>query len=447
MMGLSIEVTSIILFGVMIAVLATGLPVVFVLGGVGTLFTILIYGFDATLTLYLGTWSSFISQMLLAVPLFLLMASVLQYSGIADDIYGMFHKWMGGLKGGLCIGTVVICMIFAAITGTSGAATISMALIALPAMLKRGYNKHMAVGAIMGGGVLGIVIPPSIIMIIYSLIARLPIGKMFMGGVFPGITCGCLFIIYIAVKCWINPQNGPAIPLEERATRKEKVIAIRALILPLALVIVVLGSIWVGIATPTEAAAIGAFGAFICAAVYRRLQWDKVKMAVSQAVMLTAMIFWILAGATVFSNLYTQLGARDMVQAFATGLAVSPWFIIIFMQLSLFVLGCIMDDFAIVMLAGPIYVPIVKALGFDPLWFGILFILNMSIAYLTPPYGFNLFYMRSLVPIIKEQTGVELSMRDIYRGAAPYILLMVLNLAMCMAFPAIITWFPNLVFG
>jgi tripartite ATP-independent transporter DctM subunit len=446
-MGLSIEVWSVILFGVMILSLCTGLPVVFVLGGVGTLFTILIYGFNATMGVYLNAWASFNSQMLLAIPLFLLMASVLQYSGIADEIYGLFHKWMGGLKGGLCIGTVVICMIFAAVTGTSGAATVSMGLIALPSMLKRGYNKYMAVGAIMGGGVLGIVIPPSIIMIIYSLIARLPIGKMFMGGVFPGITCGCIFIIYIAIRCWINPKNGPPIPLEERATWKEKLLSIKALILPLGLIVIVLGSIWVGIATPTEAAAIGAFGAFICAAVNRRLNWATINEAVPQTVMLTGMIFWILAGATTFSNLYTQLGARDMIQSFATGLDVSPWVIVCLMQLSLLVLGCIMDDFAIVMLAAPIYVPIVVALGFDPLWFGIVFILNMSIAYLTPPYGFNLFYMRSLVPIIKKETGVELTMRDIYRGAAPFIGLMIVNLILCMIFPEIITWFPNMIYG
>ena len=446
-MELSVELGTVILFGAMFLVLITGLPVVFVLGGIANLFTIVLYGFNATIGLYMRTWSTFNTQLLLAVPLFLLMASVLQYSGIADEAYDMFHKWMGGLNGGLAMGTVVICLIFAALTGTSGAATVSMGLIALPSMIKRGYNKHMAIGTVGAGGVIGIIVPPSIIMIIYALIAHLPIGKMFMGGILPGCTGATLFCIYIGLKCWINPKNGPALPPDERATWREKLISLRALILPIVLIIGVLGSIWGGIATPTEAAAAGAFGGFVCAAFHRRLKWTLIKTSMLQSLRLTTMIFWILAGATAFSNLYTQMGARRLVESVVAGLEVSPWVILILMQLSLFILGSIMDDYAIIMLAGPIYVPIITVLGFDPLWFGILFILNMSQAYLTPPYGFNLFYLRSLTPFIKEQTGVKLTMGDLYWGVVPFVILKLINLIIIMIFPPITTWLPTLIYG
>jgi tripartite ATP-independent transporter DctM subunit len=444
---MSVEIGTVILFAALLILLITGLPVVFVLGGIATLFTILLYGFNATIGLYMTTWSLFNTQMLLAIPLFLLMASVMQHSGIADDAYDMFHKWMGGLNGGLAMGTVLICLIFAAITGTSGAATVSMGLIALPSMIKRGYNKQMAVGAIAAGGVIGIIIPPSIIMIIYALIAHIPIAKMFMGGVFPGAIGAPLFCIYIAVKCWANPKNGPALPPDERATWREKFLSLRALVLPIFLIIVVLGSIWGGVATPTEASAVGAFGAFICAGIYRRLNWNLLKTSMIQALTLTTMIFWILAGATAFSNLYTQIGARRLIESVVSGLDLSPWAVLNLMQVSLLILGTIMDDYAIVMLAGPIYVPIITSLGFDPLWFGILFILNLSIAYLTPPYGFNLFYLRSLAPFISEQTGEGLTMGDIYRGVTPFIILKVINLIIVMIFPLTVTWLPNLLYG
>jgi len=446
-MELSVELGTVLLFGSMLLILLTGLPVVFVIGGIATLFTILLNGFSATLGLYLSTWATFTIQMLLAAPLFLLMASVLQHSGIADDAYDMFHKWMGGLNGGLAIGTVVVCLVFAALTGTSGAATVSMGLIAIPSMLKRGYNKHMVIGTVGAGGVIGIIVPPSIIMILYALISHEPIGKMFLGGVVPGTTGAILFCIYIGIRCWINPKDGPALPASERATWTEKLISLKAMILPIVLMVAVLGSIWGGIATPTEAAAVGAFGSFICAGIYGRFDRKMFKDTTTQAFRLCAMAFWILAGATAFSNLYTQMGARGMIEGFVAGLDVNPWTILIIMQLSLFILGSIVDDYAIVMLAGPIYVPIIKMLGFDPLWFGILFILNMSQAYLTPPYGFNLFYLRGLTPFIKEKTGIEITMWDLYVGVVPFVGLKALNLILMMVFPRLVLWLPVAVYG
>ena len=446
-MELSAGVGTIVLFGAMFVLLATGLPVVFVLGGVAIALTILIYGFNATLGLYLSTWDTFTSQMLLAIPLFLLMASVLQHSGIADDAYDMFHKWMGGLNGGLAMGTVLICTIFAAVTGTSGAATVSMGLIAIPSMLKRGYNKFLATGSVAAGGVLGILIPPSIIMILYSLIAHLSVGRMFMGGILPGLVASFLYCLYIGIRCWRNPKLGPALPAEERATWGAKLVSLRALILPLLLIVAVLGSIWFGIATPTEAAAVGAFGAFISAAIHRRLNWTLLKTTTLPTLRLCAMVFWIVAGAFAFSNLYTQMGARGLIEDIITGLEVNRWVIMVFIQFSILVLGCLMDDFAIIMLTSPIYLPIINFLGFDPLWYGILFIVNMNIAYLTPPFGYNLFYLRGLGPYIKEQTGQDLTMVDLYRSVIPFIGLQIIVLALVMIFPMLATWLPSMMFG
>lgn len=446
-MDLSIGVWTIILFGLMFAVLATGLPVVFVLGGIAMALSILIFGINATIGLYMNVWAGFITQMLLAVPLFILMASVLQYSGIADDAYDMFYKWMGGLRGGLAMGTVLICTIFAAVTGTSGAATVSMGLIAIPSMLKRGYDKRMIVGGVAAGGVLGLLIPPSIIMIIYSLIAHLSIGKMFMGGIFPGLVASFLYVLYIGIRCWRNPELGPPLPVEERATWSMKLVSLKALMLPIILIIAVLGSIWFGVATPTEAAAVGAFGGFICAIIHRRFNLTLLRTASLQALRLTSMIFWIMAGAIAFSNLYIQLGARDMIGELVTGLHLNPWLILILMQISLLILGCLMDDVAVIMLAGPIYIPIIETLGFNPLWFGILFIMNMNIAYLTPPYGFNLFYLRGLTPVIREQTGVEITMGDIYHAVVPFVGLQIIALAIVMVFPSLATWLPGKMFG
>jgi len=446
-MELSAGVGTIVLFGAMFVLLATGLPVVFVLGGVAISLTILLFGFDATLGLYLSTWDTFTSQMLLAIPLFLLMASVLQHSGIADDAYDMFYKWMGGLNGGLAMGTVLICTIFAAVTGTSGAATVSMGLIAIPSMLKRGYNKHLATGGVAAGGVLGILIPPSIIMILYSLIAHLSVGRMFMGGILPGLVASFLYCLYIGIRCWRNPKLGPALPAGERASWGAKLVSLRALILPLLLIVAVLGSIWFGIATPTEAAAVGAFGAFISAAIHRRLNWTLLKTTTLPTLRLCAMVFWIVAGAFAFSNLYTQMGARGLIEDIITGLEVNRWVIMAFIQFSILVLGCLMDDFAIIMLTSPIYLPIINSLGFDPLWYGILFIVNMNIAYLTPPFGYNLFYLRGLGPYIKEQTGQDLTMVDLYRSVLPFIGLQIIVLALVMIFPMLATWLPSMMFG
>jgi len=312
-----------------------------------------------------------------------------------------------------------------------------MGLIALPSMFKRGYDKDIVIGSIAAGGVLGILIPPSVIMIIYSLVARESVGEMFAGGIIPGLLLATLYIIYIGIRSYFEPQLGPAVPRDERATWREKLVSLRAVILPVLLIFLVLGTIYAGICTPTEASAFGATGAFICAAINKRLSWDVFTQATRRTFMLIGMVMWILLGGALFNSLYRAMGAQNLVMDLVASLGLGPWMVLIMMQLSLFFLGMLMDDFAVVMLCTPIYVPIIKTLGFNSLWFAMLFMVNMQMAYLTPPYGFNLFYMKSITP-------PEITMGDIYRSILPFVGLQIIALVLIMIFPQLALWLPSL---
>jgi tripartite ATP-independent transporter DctM subunit len=263
------------------------------------------------------------------------------------------------------------------------------------------------------------------------------VGDLFAAGVMPGLMLASLYILYLAIRCYLQPQLGPALPKEERATFKEKIISLKAVILPLILIFLVLGTIYLGICTPTEAAAIGAMGAFACAAVGKNLNLDLVKKASRQTFRLVGMALWVLLGAAVFNSLYRAVGAQSLIINLVNEIGLTPWTVLILMQVSLFVLGMLMDDFAVVMLCVPIYVPIIKTLGFNPLWFAMLFMVQIQMAYLTPPYGFNLFYMKSIVP-------PEITMGDLYRSVVPFVCLQLIGLILVMVFPQIALWLPNL---
>jgi len=433
---MGVGLMTLLLFGSLFLLLGVGMPVAFALAGVTVVYGYFLFGPKAFYIVVTHVYGSMVNAILLAIPLFFLMAHMLQHSGIADDLYGAVHQWMGGLRGGLAIGTVLICTLFAAMSGISGAATVAMGLIALPAMLKRNYDKRIAVGCIAAGGVLGILIPPSVIMILYAMISRESVGGMFFGGVIPGLLLSSMFIIYIGIRSALQPHLGPPVPPEERANLKQRIISLKAVILPIALVVLVLGSIYTGAATPTEAAGVGAIGAFVCAAILRRLNWRVVINTIRGTFRVTGMVMWIVAAAAAFTGLYIALGAQELIIEVATGLPVSPWAILIAIQVILFFFGMIMDDFAIVMLCAPIFVPIIKALGFDSLWFGILFIVNMQMAFLTPPFGYNLFYLRGVAP-------KEVTMSDIYRSIIPFVGLQALGLAVVMIFPQIALWLPG----
>ncbi len=428
---MSTAILTVLFFAMLMVLLASGLPLVFCFGGTAIVFIIWQWGLPGLFTVAttaLGEWTSFI---LIAVPLFLLMANILERSGVAEELYEMMYRLMGGIKGGLAIGTIVICAIFAAMAGVSAVATVTMGLIALPSMLKRGYDPEMAAGSVSAGGTLGILIPPSVIMIIYGVLTGASVGKLFIAGLLPGILLAILFIIYIAVRCHLNPKLGPAVPKDERYTLKEKIVSLKAGIAPIFLVFLVLGLIYIGVCTPTEAAGIGAFGSLVVLIINKRFSWEVVNEALIKTCRLSGMVFWILLGAKCFTHVYSAMGASEMVYTFFNGLEINRWVMLIFMQLILLIMGMFMDPGGIIMICTPVFVPLIVSMGFDPIWFGVLFTINMELGYITPPFGFNLFYMKALA----EPMGIKMS--TIYRSAIPFVILEIIGLIIIMLFPQI----------
>jgi tripartite ATP-independent transporter DctM subunit len=435
---MDIGLITILLFSSLFILLLTGLPLTFCLGVIALGFTYFLWGSAAVMQVASACFGATLNIILIACPLFIFMANVLQFSGLADRLYEMIYTWSGRLNGGLAMGTVFICAVFAAMSGISGAATVSMGIIAIPSMLSRKYDRFLSVGCVAAGGALGILIPPSITMIVYASMTGVSVGQLFMAGVVPGILLACMFIVYIAIRCLVKPELGPALPLEARGDWPKKIRSLGAVILPLILVFSVIGSILLGLATPTEAAAIGAVGSLVCAAVNRKLSWKGFSEASRKSLVLTCMIIWIVVTASAFSNIYTAVGAPEFLNGILESLGVGRWPVLLMIQITYFFLGMVLDPVGIVMITTPVYIPIITALGFDPIWFGILFIINMEMAYLTPPFGYNLFYMRSIVP-----TGL-MSMRDIYMSVLPFIGIQIACLAIIMLLPQIALWLPNL---
>jgi len=437
---MSIELLTVIFFGTLLVTLILGLPLSFTLGGVSMIFLYFTWGPESFYMVAAQTWGNMNKFMLLAIPLFVFMAMILEKSGVANDLYEMMYLWFGRVGGGLAIGTVVICAIFSAMCGISGAAVVSMGTIALPSMLKRNYHKELALGCINSGGGWGILIPPSIIMILYSLLSGESVGKLFAGGVFPGLLLLCLVSTYIAIRCKIQPHMGPPIPPEERGDWRAKLKALKAVILPIIIVLMVLGSIIGGMTTPTEAAAMGVLGALISAAVYRQLSWQMIKDAALRTLSLTGMIMWILFGAYCFSSAYHGMGAGDLVVHLMTYIPGGKWGTIVFINMVIFILAMLLDPAGIMMITIPVFLPVIEKLGFSPLWFGIIFVIQMEIGYMTPPFGFNLFYLKGIVP-----PGI--SMADIYRSVIPYTMVELTGMILVIIFPQIALWLPTLLLG
>lgn len=426
-----------IMFLSMLGLMALGAPLAWALTicGVGSAW--MIYGDGGLDLLISSTFSAMDNFLLVALPMFIFMGLMLQRSGITDDLFEMIHKLMGRLPGGLGIGTVIICALIAAMAGVSGAATVSLGIIALPAMLKRGYDSKLVTGTIMAGGALGFLIPPSVLMIIYAFLSRDSVGKLFAAGLMPGLMLAGIYITYILVRCRINPQMGP--PADEQFTTREKIGSLRFLIAPGILIFTVLGCIIGGVTSPSEASAIGAFGSLVIAGIQRRLNWDMLRYVMLTTTKLMGMLMWITIAAVFFSKIYVGLGAGQIVGELIEDFDLSPMWVIIAMLATYFVLGMFLDDFAIVFITVPLFVPIVRDLGFDTTWFAVLFILSMQSAYLTPPFGYNLFYMRSVAP-------PEITIGDIYKAALPFVILQIIGLALVVAFPEIALWLPSLLF-
>jgi tripartite ATP-independent transporter DctM subunit len=436
---MSIELLCGLLFLGILVSFALGTPVAFALGGIAMLLGVFVWGpqsFQIIPSSAMGALTNFI---LLAIPLFIFMGQILLRSGIGEAMFQAMHILAGRLRGGLAVGVIIMCTLMSAMVGIIGAGILTAGTVAIPPMLKRGYDRYLTLGSVMAGGGMGILIPPSIVMIVFSSQTNTSLGKMFAAGVIPGLLMSFLFIVYVSVKCLIRPELGPALPKEERKGVREKLTAVRDAGLAFGLIFVVLGSILFGLATPTEAAAVGAYGAAGIALFYRRFNWGVLKDASISSMKLTAMVVWIILGASCFSDFLMLMGAGRLLNRLAIELNVSPMVIIILMQMSLIILGCFLDEFIIVLICAPLYTPMAVSLGFDPVWFGILMILNMEIAIQTPPYGFALFYLKAVAP-------PDTTMMDIYRSVLPFVSIKLLVLIICMVFPAIVTWLPNLIF-
>lgn len=435
---MNIELITLLLFGSVFFLFAIGCPISFALIIVGIMFGVSLWGPAHLYMVASSLYGATTSQILIAIPLFILMGNVLANTGIAAKLFKAIYFWSGPIRGGLAMGTEAICAIFAAMCGTSTAATITMGTIALPEMLKRKYDKNLAVGSVGSGGLLGILIPPSVIAIIYASVSGVSVGRLYFGMFIPGFLLAFLYILYIGIRAYLQTEWAPSIPKEQRPSWEEKFVALKGVVLPVLIVAAVLGGIYSGIITPTEAAGVGAICVFIAAAIDRSLGWHSVKQSLLGTLRLTSMVVWLIMGVTVFTNVYNALGAPELINRLIALLPGGGFGVIILMQLSIFLLGMIMDDVAIILLCTPMYLPIVTSLGFDPLWFGILFMVNMQCAWLTPPYGFNLFYMRAITP-------PQITMGDIYRSVLPFIALQMLCLLLVMFFPPIATWLPSVV--
>lgn len=430
--------TILLFIGVLLS-FAIGTPVGFALGGVAMLFGAFVWGPQAFYIIPHAAMGGLTNFILLAIPLFIFMGQILLRSGMGESMFHAIHILAGRLRGGLAIGVILMCTLMSAMVGIIGAGIMTAGTVAIPPMLRRGYDKTLTLGSVMAGGGMGILIPPSITMIVFSSVTNASLGKMFAGGLLPGLLMSSLFIVYIAVRCGINPEMGPPLPSEERGSAKDKLMALRDAALAFGLIFVVLGSILFGAATPTEAAAVGAVGAILVTLVYRHFSFKVVKEASLNCMRLTAMVVWIIIGASTFSAFHMLMGAGKMLTSLLGQWNVGPWGVIILMQASLLILGCIMDEFIIVLICAPLYTPIAVNLGFDPIWFGILMILNMEIAIQTPPYGFALFYLKGVAP---EGT----TMLEIYKSIIPFVGVKFVVLITCMVFPGIVTYLPNLLF-
>lgn len=437
---MSIEFLTLILFASILTLLALGIPIAFALGGVSVVFAIVFWGFDRLYILASAAYSNLQDLNLVAIPLFVLMGWILQKSGLADDLFEAMYVWLGNVKGGLAMGTILVATLFAAICGELVAAIFTITAIALPPLLKRGYNKHLAIGSVMAGALLGLIIPPSIEIIIYSSVTGESVGRMYLGAFVPGLVLAGLYILYIGIICHLHPELGPPAPAETRADWGVRIAKLKGVTAPLLLLLAIVVGIYSGAITPMEASTVGAVGAFILAAIYRRLNWKAVKESVHMTLRISSMIAWLLIAVGIFTAVYSGIGAQQLALRIAELMPGGGWGVIILTQLALIVFGMFLDDFAVIMIFAPIFSTVVTRIGFDSLWYGILFLVNMQLAFLTPPYGFALFCMRAAVP-----EGIDISMADIYRAALPFIGLQLLALIIIMIFPPLATFLPHLI--
>ena len=440
---MSYEMLALTMFAAMMVLLFSGQRVFGAIGFVAVIAALFLWGdrggFDVAFSqsIKLMRWYP-----LLTVPMFVFMGYILSESRIADDLYKMFHVWMGGLKGGLAIGTIGLMVLISAMNGLSVAGMAIGATIALPELLRRGYDKRMVTGVVQAGSSLGILVPPSVVLVLYAMIARQPVGQLWLAGVIPGLMMAAMFIAYIAIRCRWNPSLGPVLSEEERAMpQREKYRLLLAGLLPFGIFFAMMIPFVNGWTSLVESSAIGAIAAFLAALLKGRMTWKVFETSVRNTLGITCMFMWIILAALAFGAVFDGLGAVKAIESlFTERLNLSPWMILILMQLSFILMGTFLDDTAMLVIVAPLYIPLVGALGFDLIWYGILYTITTQIAYMTPPFGYNLFLMRAMSP-------PEITLSDIYRSITPFVAVMALALATIMVFPQIALWLPQAVYG
>jgi tripartite ATP-independent transporter DctM subunit len=437
------ELIAVLIFTSMMLMLLTGQRVFGAIGGVATVFALMLWGKGAAEMPFNASFALLNWYPLLTLPLFIYMGYMFSESGIASDLYKMFHVWMGPINGGLAIGTMGLMVAVSAMNGLSVAGMAIGASIAMPEMLKRKYDKVMVTGVIQAGSSLGIMVPPSVVLVLYGMIARQPVGQLWLAGVFPGLLLAALFIAYIYIRCKLQPSLGPSLTPEEREdiTWGQKLRLLRAGIIPLVIIFSMTGLFLLGITSLVECSAAGAAATTLAAILRRRMTRQVLEDTLRNTLSVSCMFMWVILAALCFGAVFDGLGAVHAIKSlFIERWGLSPWGVLVMMQLSYILMGMFLDDTAMLIIVAPLYVPLVISLGFNPIWYGVLYTITCQIAYMTPPFGYNLFLMKAMAP-------PEVTLVDIYRSIVPFVLVMLVGLILVIVFPQIAMWLPNLYFG
>jgi tripartite ATP-independent transporter DctM subunit len=440
---MSQELIALFMFSSMMLMLLTGQRVFGAIGAIAAIAALTLWGVGGVNIPFGAAMKVMKWYPMLTLPMFIFMGYILSESKIAEDLYKMFHVWMGPINGGLAIGTIGLMVLISAMNGLSVAGMAIGATIALPELLRRGYDKRMVTGVIQAGSSLGILVPPSVVLVLYAMIARQPVGQLWLAGLVPGLMMAVLFVIYIAVRCKFQPHLGPAIPAEEMntITKSQKRRLLLSGLLPLGIFFTMMVPFINGWTSLVESSAIGAMAAFIAAVLKGRMTKKVFEVSVRQTLAISCMFMWIVLAALGFGAVFDGLGAVKAIDSlFTEQFGLSPWTILILMQLSFLIMGTFLDDTAMLVIVAPLYIPLVDALGFNLIWYGVLYTITTQIAYMTPPFGYNLFLMRAMAP-------KEISIIDIYNSIIPFVLVMAVALALIMVFPEIAMWLPNYVYG
>ncbi len=429
--------TPLIMFLVLFACLVGGVPIAFALSGISLTFAFFLWGSPGMITILQATWGTMNNFVLVAIPLFVFMAMVLEKSALVKDLYMAFYKWSGPVRGGLAVATVLVGAVIGAVSGVVAAGVIGLGLIALPQMEKYGYDRKIILGSIMSGGTLGQLIPPSLVMVIYGAVTGVSVGSLFAAGVSAGLLLTGVFCAYILIRSFINEKLCPALPIEDRVSIKDKFLSLKALVLPGLLIIMCLGAIFSGAATPTEGAGVGAFGAVLFTLITGQFRWNIIYKCAVDTLKVSAMVGWMVAGASAFAAVFAGIGGNNLVMEIAIAMPGGKWGALVMSVMFIFFLGMFLETAGLIMLAAPIVSPILVKMGFDPLWWGIVFMTLLQVAYISPPFGFALFYLKGVTP-------EHITLEDIYWSSLPFIGLQMAGVVLIILFPVLGLWLPRI---